>query len=420
MYLTIKKIMKNDFFNKASWTLLSSVFLSASNIIGLKLLSNLVEKDIYGSVVYIYSNSIIIGSVVGLGLGMVVNEMQSSDLKHKDNIYNVLVTFVILLFFIVFFVFFLYGSELSNYLNINFSSILLGVVITLLYSLDNINRSCLIGNHKIKEISRLLIYTTTLGWVISLLLSYYNVENGFLIGITLSFIINVIYTFKLIKKYLKIKFEIYNKNYVDVFKSKILPSFTSHFLGSVPQIIVSTYILKYYGVNYVAVYIIAMYLFRMMLFIPGSIQKILLPYLGIRNQDGKVIFTYKMMLLNGVICFPVIISFLIFQSEIASAYNFDENVVGNIFIYTILSGLLSSISSPVGQLMISLGEYRINLVLNMIWALSYMILATSFLFMNKGINYIMISLFCSYFIHLILSFIFILKVKNEINNRLVF
>lgn len=99
----------NGILKSTSWTLVSSIWLSLSNILFLKFLSELIEPEIFGQNLYIYSNAILVGSVFGLGVGTVVNQSQSIKESSKDKVYNSLNTALLFLFvtILVFFTFFL-------------------------------------------------------------------------------------------------------------------------------------------------------------------------------------------------------------------------------------------------------------------------------------------------------------------------
>ncbi|ALU43220.1 hypothetical protein [Pseudoalteromonas rubra] len=246
-----------------SWTLASNVWLSLSNIIFLKFLSDFFVSDIFGENLYIYSNAILIGSVFGIGVGTVINQSQSIKEKNRNYVFNCLNSYLGLLFLILLTLFLVWFLVLDFPLGgLNFISVFYGLLIVFFYCFDNINRSFLIGNKIIVPVSIFLIISSILGWSVSFICSYLNVPSGFLIGMLFSAVANFLFSLYLVSLNIKLKF-IFNFHFFwTLLKQKVGLSLASQVLGSLPQILISSALLVYYGGQVVAIYLIGMYIFR--------------------------------------------------------------------------------------------------------------------------------------------------------------
>ncbi|WP_125780864.1 hypothetical protein [Pseudoalteromonas rubra] len=400
-----------------SWTLASNVWLSLSNIILLKFLSDFFVSDIFGENLYIYSNAILIGSVFGIGVGTVVNQSQSIKEKNRNYVFNCLNSYLGLLFLILLTLFLVWFLVLDFSLGgLNFISVFYGLLIVFFYCFDNINRSFLIGNKIIVPVSIFLIISSILGWSVSFICSYLNVPSGFLIGMLFSAVANFLFSLYLVSLNIKLKF-IFNFHFFwTLLKQKVGLSLASQVLGSLPQILISSALLVYYGGQVVAIYLIGMYIFRGALFVPSAIQRILLPYLGEKKLNDRESLMKRCIFINGAICIPLVFLTLFFTDLIAQAYSFTLDEVGNLFIYTALAGLLAAMSSPLGQFMTSFNKYALTFKYNLIWCVNYIIISYFIMVLGLHVEFLMLGLTLCYFLHFILGGYLICRLKNEIGH----
>ncbi|WP_286259774.1 hypothetical protein [Pseudoalteromonas apostichopi] len=398
------------------WTLASNVWLSLSNIIFLKFLSDLVESNSFGENLYVYSNAILIGSVIGLGVGTVVNQSQSIKESTRNDVYNSINSALVVFFLVLLVVF----TILCLFINISFvglsaTSLYLGLLIVSFYCLDNINRSFLIGNKIIAPVSICLILSSIFGWFVSFILSYLNIQNGFLIGMFLSILVNFIFSLSLVFRKIKLELFLNYQFFCVLFKERVGLSLASQVLGSLPQLLISSTLYIYYGGEIVAIYLIGMYIFRGSLFIPSAIQRILLPYLGEKNIVDRQALMIRCIYLNGAICIPFVLLTFFFTDLIAQAYSFNVNEVGNFFIYTALAGLLAALSSPLGMYMTSLNKYGLTFKYNLVWCVNYISISYFIMIIGGRVEFLMLGLTLCYFLHFVLGSYFIHRLKNEIS-----
>ncbi|EGQ9513935.1 TPA: hypothetical protein N2902_001284 [Vibrio parahaemolyticus] len=405
-----------SFKNSAFWAITSNLIISIINIVGLKVLSGYLDSNSYGQELYLYSNAIIIGSIFGLGVGKVINEVQSTNDEYRDEIYKSVVKYSLVISCTLLTLCFVFIKSISLSLNVSEYQFAISTLICVLYVFDNFSRSFLIGRKVIKKISVSFLLFTVIGWLSSLFMFLFSVDYFYLKGMLLIFIFSVIYNNILIfrfdidkKKYEKILF-------YKVVVNKLVPSIVSQLLGSLPQILISTYLIIFYDAKSVAVYVIAMYIFRAMLFIPAGIQRVMLPYLGGVNGGEQVLFVQKNILINTLISLPFLFVVFIFNDYISSLFSFDEYTSGHIFFYTVLAGFLSSLSAPIGQIIITMNRYYFSLLINFVWAFIYILMAYFFAKKQYHVEYIMLGLTISYVIHATISILYLKRLKNEISN----
>ncbi|SHG75142.1 hypothetical protein SAMN02745753_04440 [Marinomonas polaris DSM 16579] len=402
-----------SFRNSAIWTILCNLFVSVINILGIKILSQLYSMDLYGQELYLYSNSIIIGSILGLGMGQIINQSQSSNDKYKDTIYKVILKTVGIFFVISYIFSFQYFDIILKYIGVSFKQFNVAVLILILYTFDNLNRSFLIGRKLIKQVSLSLLVFTFMGWLFICLMYLFGIENFYLYGMLFIAVSNLIFTSYLVNSSL-LSIEVFDtQKYKFLFFGKVLPALTSQFLGSIPQIVISTQLIVFYSPQSVAIYIVSMYIFRAMLFVPSGVQRVMLPYLGEVNNEKKINIIIKNMILNLVISLPFIFIIFFADEKISALFGFDYSSARNIFLYTVIAGGIASFVAPIGQLIISLDKYYISFLMNFFWSIIYIYI--SYFFMSNGfhIEFIMLSLFVSYFIHAAFGVLLLIKVRNE-------
>ncbi|TCN76738.1 O-antigen/teichoic acid export membrane protein [Vibrio crassostreae] len=405
-----------SFKNSAFWAIICNFLVSVINILGLKVLSGVLDIDSYGQELYLYSNSIIIGSIFGLGVGKVVNEVQSTNGYYKDEFYKKVMKYSCTLVFFCVLIATILSVEISDILKVRPEQLIVASLILSFYILDNCNRSFLIGRKMIKRASISFLIFTIIGWISAFIMYSVKFDSFFLKGMLVTMALSVAYNHLVIRS-AGLSSKPYDfLSFSEVLFDKIVPSILSQLLGSIPQIIISTYLIVFYDASSVAVYVIAMYIFRAMLFIPSGIQRVMLPYLGEVNDNDKINFIKKNMLINFIITLPFLIAVFVASDIISELFSFDVDSARNIFVYTVLAGCISSIVAPVGQIMITMNRYYFSMFMNFVWAILYLTLCYFSMIMGLHIEFIMLSLTISYVVHAMISVNYLKRLKSEISN----
>ncbi|OEF00502.1 hypothetical protein A136_13975 [Vibrio crassostreae 9ZC13] len=405
-----------SFKNSAFWAIICNFLVSVINILGLKVLSGVLDIDSYGQELYLYSNSIIIGSIFGLGVGKVVNEVQSTNGYYKDEFYKKVMKCSCTLVFFCVLIATILSVEISDILKVRPEQLIVASLILSFYILDNCNRSFLIGRKMIKRASISFLIFTIIGWISAFIMYSVKFDSFFLKGMLVTMALSVAYNHLVIRS-AGLSSKPYDfLSFSEVLFDKIVPSILSQLLGSIPQIIISTYLIVFYDASSVAVYVIAMYIFRAMLFIPSGIQRVMLPYLGEVNDNDKINFIKKNMLINFIITLPFLIAVFVAGDIISELFSFDVDSARNIFVYTVLAGCISSIVAPVGQIMITMNRYYFSMFMNFVWAILYLTLCYFSMIMGLHIEFIMLSLTISYVVHAMISVNYLKRLKSEISN----
>lgn len=405
-----------SFKNSAFWAIICNFFVSIINILGIKGLSGFVDIDSYGQELYLYSNSIIIGSVFGLGVGKVVNEVQSTNDYYKDEFYKKIMQYSFSLVFLGTLLTTVFANEISYIIKVEPEQLIVASLILSFYILDNCNRSLLIGRKIIKKASISFLFFTIIGWFSAYIMYVEGFNSFYLKGMLVTMMLSVTYNHLVIRND-GLSTKLYDiRCFRKMLWEKIVPSILSQLLGSFPQIIISTYLIVFYDARSVAVYVISMYIFRAMLFIPSGIQRVMLPYLGEVKDIDKISFVKRNMIINLIITLPFLVVIFLMNDTISELFSFDKDSTKNIFFYTVFAGCISSIVAPIGQVMITMNRYYFSMFMNFVWAMLYITLCYICMTMGLHIEYIMLSLTISYMIHAMISAIYLKRLKCEVSN----
>jgi O-antigen/teichoic acid export membrane protein len=167
------------------------------------------------------------------------------------------------------------------------------------------------------------------------------------------------------------------------------------------------------GFNEMAIYNAASQWQNIVLFIPLAISQISLPLFSNSKHDIKKfvkLIKYN-VLINLVVCSLLAIIFSVFSKFIMQSYgnSFKEGSV--ILIVLSVTAILISINSVIGQVIAGMGRMWIGLVVNIIWAITFLLIAREFIDRGYGAMGLAKAMFIAYLLHTIivtsLSFFFL-------------
>jgi hypothetical protein len=356
-----------------------------------------IENIKYSESIANYSLAILYSLIIGMAISnIILSQLKNNriviSLESKLKLMEILL-FILLVFLLII---------------VEYSSYALVFAIYLL-SRENIFRSILINNKKLNQASFFALINILFIW--GLVLSDYFLGNDINIinnTIFVSVILNIFMQFLINKNF---SYLLYKTKDFKLFINKFSINIFSNLLGALPQVI----LLNYLKLNYLLLvpqFILFMYIYRSQMFIPQAIQKITIPYITNENST-KFIFIQQFLM------FLIFLIFLIFLNFINEDYLIsifgETNNIKLAFLFVILMGLFSGLTSPYGSYYIKTAKFNISLVLNMCFAIiSVGLLLSAYLYELK-VNFINIFAIysLSYFLFFILSLYFYRRTKND-------
>lgn len=250
---------------------------------------------------------------------------------------------------------------------------------------------------------------------------FYGVEGaifGFGIGFMALYITNFITIHKTFRKYsIKAnKITLINKDDLKLLYKFSLPAAISSMLASPAIWLIRTFLVNENGFEELAVFEAADQWRIMILFIPTAVSQIVLPILSsVVNVDKSKFWKvlYLNIFANGVITLLITIFVVIFSQNIMNVYGkeYDNEMP---LIYLAISTIFSSISSVIGLSIASKGKMWVGCGFNLLWALLIVIFAKTFIAMGMGANGVALAVLCSYIIHSIYQYTYLIfNFKNN-------
>lgn len=242
--------------------------------------------------------------------------------------------------------------------------------------------------------------------------------HGALVGITGGVLTNYIYNAKEIGRILRDR---YPK--VTLKESLVhwrilyrfsLPALLSSAMVAPISWVCSTFLVRHpSGYEELSIYSVANQWRLIVLFIPQAINSAILPVItNIRARDkNNMHISVISLILNFSVSFCVALPVMLFSGYIISFYGDQYTKGTSVLSWLCLGGVISAVSSSVGQLIISSGAMWLGLLLNMIWAILIVTIAWFLTARGYGALGLAYAYTVSYFLHTSIEFIVVYKMK---------
>lgn len=359
--------------------------------------------ELYGRYAVLYNAIISLQIIAGFGLNPIItkNIAQNEDPINilfkaiKITAFISLVTFTILYLIIRFNLI----PSISYFKDLNFTIILFSSYSFVFF---NLTISVLYGQAKKIKIATINIINTVIILLLLSLSSYLkNLDFIFLSFGIANFFSGLLVFFSI---YSKKPYESKNnKNDSLRYIKQSFPVFLSALLVTPVVGVVYTLMNKYSLGENIAVFSIAMQWFAIILFIPGVISNLLLAHfssnvnqMNINRYIKQVFINFSITVFISIFVFLILIVIL---PKYGAVYN--KNI--NIFIIFIVTAIVNSLNTVVGQLFISIDKQWYAFLFNSIWAITIVSLISFFLKNGYGIYGVAWSFLLTYTLHAIIQ-----------------
>lgn len=210
--------------------------------------------------------------------------------------------------------------------------------------------------------------------------------------------------------------EIHTSYSLDYLKQS-LPIFLSALLVTPVIGVVYTLMNKYSLGDNIAVFSVAMQWYAIILFIPGVIANLLLATFSKITSKITINKYLKQVLINFLITTFISLLVFIILLYVLPIYgkNYNDNIV--IFVIFIITAVINSLNTVIGQLFISIGKQWFGFFFNTIWAITLLTLILFFLKNDYGIYGIAWSFLITYSLHALLQNIYVVIYFRGLGNE---
>lgn len=435
-----KKLFKTDLkvriYSNAIWSLSGALLSKIIFFIALIITANYLGKVHYGEFGMLNSTILMFVAVASLGLGATASryiaEFRDNSPDKTIDIYLITQIFSYVIAFASSIFIFCFADGISFN---SFHSSQLGdeiQVATIIFFFSVINGSqngVLSGFERFDLVAYSNIVKAVFQSILLVIGAYYYSVIGALIGLAIAQFIANMYNRILIAQL----FRTYNTNLFDRFKKLSWNQFDVLWKFSLPTVVSSltivpvmwyakTKLVQIEGFESLANFDVAEQWRSQILYIPSVLSQIILPMLANLKGNSSKEEYFKSIKINLTIniIFSVALSFLVVSVApwLLSQYGEDFNNTTPIF-FLCVSAVLISISNVVFPILLTYNKMWNGVLINSIWALSFVLLSNQLLNRGYGENGLAVAVAISYALMLsiqIVYCIFLIKTKpwNEV------
>lgn len=417
-------------FKGAIWSVIGTVFAQMLLMGTTAVISHLLSKDKFGLYMLVQTTMNTLGIVAGFGLGTLVTRytaaLKDTDKPRLERIltlgevtvffFGILSTIFMLVFSKVIAISIFHDEELVSLLRLASGAMLFA-------TLDNYQKSVLIGFEKLQSVAIVSISGALCAFTTSIILVYlYGLKGAAVALVVSSLFQSLISRVAMVKILNKQKLKIYCRGWrqeSSLIGSFALPALIANLL--VPGALwVSQALLGRAEGGYaeVALYGIAMQWFNALLFIPNIANKILTPLLAefTEKKHGKSVVNVLRYAFgtNLVVTSLIVAVFIAFDELVLRAYGRTYSNGHAVLSMIGVAAVLASIMNIPGNLLSAHSKMWLGSLMNSGWAIVYITASAIFIAKGWGANGLAASLIIAYLAHLIWSSIWVAKAMKQV------
>lgn len=410
----------------ALWTFTGTAFAKLVVLVAGILCARILGKELYGEFGMVRSTINMFVALGSAGLGMTatkyISEFRKEQKERTVSIYlltnyfavitGVIITVVILVLADFLAESTLNAPHLSNSLKV-------GALLLFVTVLNGAQNGTLSGFENFKSISINTFVASVFESVFMLYGACYHGVYGAILGYGIGFIslyllnyISIKRTFR--KENISISRKLFKKNDLFLLLKFSLPAMLSSLLIAPTYWIVRTLLVKSNGFGELAIYEAAEQWRIIVLFIPSAVGQIVLPILSsLVNGSAKTYWKvlYINVLINFIVTLILVAGIALLSNSIIHAYGDDFNDIYTLIVLS-SSAIFAAISNVVGAAIASKGRMWIGFLFNFIWSILTIGFTILFLKLELGAMSVALAFLCSYILHTIYQYLYLLKFKR--------
>lgn len=416
-----KTILRHSF-----WILLGTLLSKFLLLLATVLITDYVDKRVYGEVGIIKSTITMFSVFAGLGLGVTatkfISQYKNIDKLKTSNIIGLSNLFSIVMSLLVLLLFFLFSKYLALQINAPHLSEQLKIAGVILFfsALNGIQTGILDGFEKFKALSVNNIIAAVFSAIFQIIGAKIYGINGIIVGLGLHYIIlyflNYVSIYRVTKK--DYNFSIFNKSNFKEYKLIWIfsvPAVLSGLMVSPVVWITNNFLVNQInGYEEMANFDIASQWRGTILFIPTALCQIALPMLSAainKNDYNKIL--KKNIILNFVISLIVVLIVLAFIPYILKMYGKNYADANIPMIILMITTILIAVNNVIGQAIASLNKMWLAFYVNLIWGISLIVFSSVFVIKyDLGAIGLSVSYLLSYIVHSICQYFILLKISK--------
>lgn len=417
-----KRIIRGAF-----WLTLGSLIARVMTLVANIFVVRILERESYGSFAIIQSSVVMTGVFAGLGLGMtVIKYIAEFKERDKKRLAKIITLTNRIAFFGAFLISLLFaiGSDFiaSNLLNNSEISelIFLSSISLFFNALFGYYNSTLIGFEAVRESGIVQLVAA----ILSLPLLIFLTDKYALIGAVWGLIIQSIFLFLFsfffyLKQFSKLQIKpnhLFGKDEWKIIRNFTIPAFlTGIIVMPVHWICYALLVNTDNGNSEMALIGIVMQWFYAIMFLPALAGRIVLPILSDLQASGEqqqISKTLKLsMKANAIILVPITLGLAFLSPWIMSLYGPEYRENWLVLVFVVAAALVSSLLTPIGHLIVATGRMWLSSMMNLLWAIIYIIL--SWQLIETGALGITIALFIAYLALFLWTTLYVIKYQKE-------
>lgn len=410
----------------ALWTFTGTAIAKLIVLVAGVLCARILGKELYGEFGMVRSTINMFVALGTAGLGMTatkyISEYRKQQKERTVSIYlltnsfavitGVLITIVILVL-----AKFLAETTLNSPHLVN--SLKVGALLLFVTVLNGAQNGTLSGFENFKAIAVNTFVASIFETIFMLVGAYYYGVFGAILGYGIGFVslyvlnfISIRGTFR--KENLTITTRLFNREDLSLLLKFSLPAMLSSLLIAPTYWIVRTLLVKSNGFGELAIYEAAEQWRIIVLFIPSAVGQIVLPILSsLVNGSAKTYWKvlYINVLINFIVTLILVAGIALLSNSIIHAYGDDFNDIYTLIVLS-SSAIFAAISNVVGAAIASKGRMWIGFLFNFIWSILTIGFTILFLKLELGAMSVALAFLCSYILHTIYQYLYLLKFKR--------
>lgn len=400
-------------FHGVVWSVTGVLLERLMTLISMVIIVRLLEKDSYGLLAIMQSTFSTAGIFAGLGLGVTatkfIAELKAHNKERLGRLLGLVSLVAMLCGLCVIGLLMIFSGSVAHYvMDAPYVSglIAIGAVSIWFNTLAGYHTGAMLGFESIKQNALGNFLAALIALPASILLTKYLGLLGAVIALVTTAILRYSFSAFLLHQCLvlnKIKVNYHNLHSEwQTLKSFSLPAFLSGLMLLPAHWLCHAMLINSdNGKANMAVIGVANQWFYAVLMLPMAATRVMLPILSSlfaegKNTDSKIMLRFS-VISNVALLLPFAVIFIFVSPYLMSLYGDDYVASWPVVSIIVFAAAFSAISAPLGQVLAAKSKMWTALSINLVWALTYIILTA--LLLSKGAMGLAIALLVAYILH---------------------